>query len=136
MRQPKQYKKLFSVREARTLVSDLRPRLLRMREVREHLGRYRDEAERASRDVACGGSTMPSAADYFPLVGEITFHLKYFQTIGVLIKDLSAGLVDFPSIRDGRVVFLCWHAEEETVSHWHEVNAGISGRNQIEQSEG
>ncbi|MDP7665030.1 MAG: DUF2203 domain-containing protein [Nitrospinota bacterium] len=136
MRKLKKYKKIFSVREARTLVPDLRPRLLRMREIREHLDRYRDEAEQTSRDVDRGGSTMPSAADYFPLVGEITSHLKYFQAIGVLIKDLSAGLVDFPSIRDGRVVFLCWHAGEETVSHWHEVDAGIADRNQIEQSEG
>ncbi|MDX2037655.1 MAG: DUF2203 domain-containing protein [Isosphaeraceae bacterium] len=43
------------------------------------------------------------------------------------------GLCDFPSLRDGRVVYLCWRLGEPSVAHWHELDAGFSGRQAIEE---
>jgi hypothetical protein len=48
--------------------------------------------------------------------------------MGVLVKDLETGLLDFPSERDGEIVFLCWRHGEPSVAHWHAVDAGFSGR--------
>lgn len=47
---------------------------------------------------------------------------------GVIIKDLDMGLLDFPAQREGREVYLCWRLGEERIDWWHEVDAGLSGR--------
>jgi hypothetical protein len=48
--------------------------------------------------------------------------------MGVEIKHLDPALIDFPALRDGRVVFLCWQEGEATISFWHDVEAGFAGR--------
>ena len=51
--------------------------------------------------------------------------------LGVELKGIDQGLVDFPSIRDGHVVYLCWRQGEETIAYWHEKDAGFAGRQPI-----
>lgn len=51
--------------------------------------------------------------------------------IGCELKDFSSGLVDFPAEIDGRKVWLCWKLGEAEVTHWHELDAGFSGRRPI-----
>lgn len=51
--------------------------------------------------------------------------------LGVQLKDFVRGLVDFPSIMDGREVYLCWLLGEEEVTHWHELDAGFQGRQSL-----
>jgi len=50
------------------------------------------------------------------------------DTLGAHVKGFDPGVVDFFSIRDGRVVFLCWQEGEDEVSHWHELDAGFAAR--------
>jgi hypothetical protein len=54
--------------------------------------------------------------------------LEGLDAIGVLVKDVDAGLVDFPSVRDGREVFLCWQLGEEELAWWHTIEDGFRGR--------
>ncbi|MBV6522287.1 MAG: hypothetical protein MNPFHGCM_02433 [Gemmatimonadaceae bacterium] len=61
------------------------------------------------------------AADIQGFVGEL-------EELGVEFKSFDLGLVDFPSIRDGRAVLLCWKLNEPAVAHWHEISDGFSGR--------
>ena len=51
---------------------------------------------------------------------------------GVLIKDINIGLLDFPALRDGREVYLCWKHGEGDIAFWHEISAGFAGRQSIE----
>ena len=51
--------------------------------------------------------------------------------LGVVLKGPD-GLCDFPSLREGREVFLCWKLGEESVRHWHELNAGFAGRQPLD----
>ena len=54
-----------------------------------------------------------------------------FQDIldqGVIVRDVASGLVDFPSQREGREVFLCWIGGEEQIDFWHETNRGFAHR--------
>jgi hypothetical protein len=51
--------------------------------------------------------------------------------LGIELKDYSSGLIDFPSLRDGREVYLCWRLGEPEVAFWHELNAGFAGRQRI-----
>jgi hypothetical protein len=53
---------------------------------------------------------------------------------GAVVKDINTGLLDFPSIREGREVFLCWRLGEEKIAYWHETDAGFAGRQPLDPS--
>ena len=62
-------------------------------------------------------------------------NMKYINTLlqrlkeaGVIIRHMKVGLVDFPHLREGRVIFLCWQAGENKIRYWHEVDGGKAGR--------
>ncbi len=57
--------------------------------------------------------------------------LERLQKYGCIVKDLDTGLVDFLALFEGREVFLCWQLGESTIRHWHEVDEGFAGRQQI-----
>jgi hypothetical protein len=58
--------------------------------------------------------------------------VEQLQRLGVLVKDLDRGLVDFPSLRDGEEVLLCWRVGEEEIAHWHGVDEGFAGRKPLD----
>lgn len=55
--------------------------------------------------------------------------------LGVELKDLDRGLLDFPALRGGAEVLLCWHVGEESVSSWHGLEEGYAGRKPIDWGE-
>ncbi|MEQ1843403.1 MAG: DUF2203 domain-containing protein [Verrucomicrobiales bacterium] len=57
--------------------------------------------------------------------------LKQFSRREIFIKDLDAGVIDFPSFAAGREVFLCWRRGELDVDHWHDLDSDFSGRVRI-----
>jgi hypothetical protein len=59
---------------------------------------------------------------------EVMAALEGLDAIGVLVKDVDAGLVDFPSVRDGNEVFLCWQLGEDELAWWHTIEDGFRGR--------
>jgi hypothetical protein len=54
--------------------------------------------------------------------------VERLERLGVLVKDLDRGLVDFPALRRGEEVLLCWQAGEDEVAHWHGLEEGFAGR--------
>jgi hypothetical protein len=56
------------------------------------------------------------------------------EEMGVLIKDLDIGLVDFPTLFRGEEVYLCWRMDEDDIDHWHGVNEGFAGRRPIDKN--
>lgn len=81
-----------------------------------------DEAEKVERD------TQRLAGDIERYVGEL-------RELGVDFKGFDEGLVDFPAEMDGRRVYLCWKLGEESVEHWHDVDAGFAGRRKLVTSD-
>ena len=61
-------------------------------------------------------------------VERIRERLKPIEERGILVKDADPGLVDFPSLKEGREVYLCWREGEDAIRFWHEVDAGFAGR--------
>lgn len=59
---------------------------------------------------------------------EIEGFVAELTELGVECKDLGRGLMDFAGERDGRTVYFCWQHGERSVAHWHELDAGFSGR--------
>ena len=54
--------------------------------------------------------------------------LKGIDDLGILVRNIEMGLVDFPAERDGRLIYLCWISGESTVAFWHETNVGFTDR--------
>jgi hypothetical protein len=50
------------------------------------------------------------------------------EAVDVVLRDPRRGLIDFPSLRDGEEIYLCWMSGEETVAWWHLPDAGFAGR--------
>ena len=57
--------------------------------------------------------------------------VEELQALGVLVKDLDRGLVDFPALRDGEEVLLCWQVGEDEIRYWHGVDEGFAGRKEL-----
>jgi hypothetical protein len=55
------------------------------------------------------------------------------DSIGVQVKDLEAGLLDFPCRMDDQVVLLCWRMGETAIEHWHTVESGFQGRQPVDE---
>lgn len=68
------------------------------------------------------------------LAGEIESCLDELEQVGCHFKGFEDGLVDFPSLRDGRVVYLCWQHGEAGVTYWHEMDDGFSGRRPLDET--
>jgi hypothetical protein len=59
---------------------------------------------------------------------EIAGLVSRIQALGILVKDLDRGLIDFPALREGEEVLLCWELGEEQVEYWHGLEEGFAGR--------
>jgi hypothetical protein len=65
---------------------------------------------------------------------DITYHLEELEMVGCYLKDFELGVINFPSILNGRVVFLCWMFGEVEVGFWHELTKGLAERKPITKS--
>ena len=63
---------------------------------------------------------------------EIVRIINRIEAYGCIVKDIDLGLIDFPSMREGRAVYLCWKAGEERITHWHGMDEGFSERKSLE----
>lgn len=121
------FERLFTVEEADALLPRLRELLA---DVSVHLGTLREKAPHLEPILAAAGSNGGGrvGSEYGVEAYRLYVAIGRIRELGVLIKDLDAGLVDFPHERDGRVVFLCWLPHEARITHWHELEAGFAGR--------
>ena len=55
------------------------------------------------------------------------------DAMGVQVKDLDIGLLDFPCEVDGQIILLCWKLGEQTITHWHGVSEGFAGRKPVDE---
>ncbi|MEK6963549.1 MAG: DUF2203 domain-containing protein [Nanoarchaeota archaeon] len=57
--------------------------------------------------------------------------MEQIETMGVEVKDLEQGLIDFPGQFEGREIYLCWKLGEDRIRHWHELDTGFDARQEI-----
>lgn len=124
--------KLFTVAEANALLPTVRGIVKRIQQAHRKLGSYHDAAKTAAEGAEQGGGGFDDGLRYATLLIKFTSETSELESLGVQLKDFGRGLVDFPSIRDGRVVLLCWQlGEGDEVEWWHEVEDGFAGRSPI-----
>ncbi|MDQ3817790.1 MAG: DUF2203 domain-containing protein [Acidobacteriota bacterium] len=125
--------KLFSVEEANALLPTVRLILLRIQRAVRRLASYQQEAQQAAEGAELGGGGMARGTQYVSLLIDLYSSASELETLGVQLKDQDRGLIDFPSMRDGRVVLLCWQlGEGDRIEWWHDVEAGFAGRQPLE----
>lgn len=84
-------------------------------------------AQTASERAIEGGGTS-RGVEYASAVAGFLELTQEILSLGVEIKDFERGLCDFPHLRDGKVVYLCWQRNEPSVEWWHDIEAGFAGR--------
>ena len=73
--------------------------------------------------------------DFDALVKELEACVEELVALGIVVKDVDLGLVDFPARRHGEDVLLCWHVGEERVAFWHGLEEGYAGRKPVDWGE-
>jgi hypothetical protein len=81
-------------------------------------------------DVSIAAKTRMEMESHLQRVRE---SIAEIDSIGVQVKDLEAGLLDFPCRLDDEVVLLCWRMGEPAIEHWHTVEAGLQGRQPVDE---
>jgi Uncharacterized conserved protein (DUF2203) len=89
------------------------------------LGRRASEAV-AALDTSSGGA-YPGREVARPLV-ELSRAVAELEAVEVVLRDAERGLVDFPAVRDGQEIYLCWLVDEEEIRFWHPIESGFAGR--------
>ncbi len=120
------YERHFTVEEANALLDGLRPVLRQLREASELLTDA--EVHSLLADAAPGNGGGEPGRQVGEAFLEVRRLLLAVQGSGIVIRDVDRGLIDFPAIRDGEEVYLCWELGEDDVSWWHELDAGFGGR--------
>ena len=106
------------------------PRVMELIEIlRAASARLGDREARAALGEAApgngGGEAGRTVSEGFLELRDAVLELR---ERGILLRDLERGLVDFPALREGREVYLCWEEGEDEVAFWHEPDAGFAGR--------
>lgn len=122
--------KTFSILEAKALLPRLRELFDEMRRHRSALVRLTKHVDRARAAAEFGGGT-PYGAAYLDHASSFAVAYETIGETGVVVKDIVAGLVDFPHEYEGRIVYLCWRFGEETLDWWHEIEDGFAGRRRL-----
>jgi hypothetical protein len=73
------------------------------------------------------GGSYPGRDFARPLV-ELSRAVGELEAVDVVLRDIDRGLIDFPALRDGEEVYLCWLLDEDRIGFWHEPDAGFAGR--------
>jgi hypothetical protein len=107
--------------------------------VRERLRELEGEQRELVRTIAGNGSGYAvndaRRPEYETLAGELERCLLELDALGVVVKDIDLGLLDFPARREGEDVLLCWHVGEDSVTSWHGLEEGFAGRKPVDWGE-
>lgn len=124
--------KLFTLEEALALLPTVRQLMLEIQAAKRALDEASAELDRLlgltsgnghlAADVAAARRAVQAAGEALQrLIADL-------DSTGAELKGIEEGLVDFPSEREGRVVYLCWRLGEDTIAWWHELETGFAGR--------
>lgn len=121
-----QHARHYSLAEANAMIGDLRERIAMLRSARA--GLTDSEARGALDDAApTNGGGAPGKVVSEGFLG-LRSGLAEIGELGIVLRDLDRGLVDFPSLRDGEEIYLCWTEDEDEIAYWHSLESGFAGR--------
>lgn len=132
--------KTFTLDEAQSLLPVLEALLRRAREGKEAAERVENDLADLSRRIYLSGGMKVDVAGVARQRADLDGHMQRVResiaeidSIGVQVKDLDTGLLDFPFRLDDQVVLLCWRMGEPAIEHWHTVESGFQGRQPVDE---
>lgn len=124
----------FTPEEANALLPAVRPIVERLVESKRAFDVAQERSDEVGRRISGNGGAIPPAelgelhSELARLAGELGQALEELEALGVIVKDIDTGLVDFPSVRDGEPVLLCWQLGEGEIAWFHGYDDGYAGR--------
>lgn len=133
--------RVFTPAEANAALSHVRPVAERLVAVRARMREL--EKTQASLVTSIGGNgggyavndLTAARSEFTSLADAAAACVERLEELGVVLKDLDAGLLDFPAVREGEDVLLCWHVGEPAVAYWHGLEEGFAGRKPVDWGE-
>lgn len=121
----------FTLQEANEALDAIRPWMDELQTIRLTILANQPEAWPAlERSAGNGGNrALSNMVQDFEKLDALVHRI---QETGAILKDINLGLLDFPALREGREVYLCWQYGEGDIAFWHEVETGYAGRQPIE----
>jgi hypothetical protein len=120
----------FTLEEANALLARVEPMLQTLRRARDQLTDAEShEALAGAAPGNGGGSPGRDVGEAFLAVRSL---LGELEELGIVLRDIDRGLIDFPAIQDGREIYLCWQLDEDEIGFWHDLESGFGGRRPLE----
>ena len=123
------HRRHYTLDEARAQLPWVAERLAELRAARERL----TDAE--ARQALAEGAPSNGGGSPGRQVGEAFLALQSAAAAlaarEIVLRDLHRGLIDFPAMRNGREIYLCWVDGEPDIGFWHELDAGFAGRQRL-----
>lgn len=116
----------YTADQANALLHEVRATVRRLQDAKRVLQDEDFDTGFATHADAAGGAYAGRVRATAAVAATLGF--EHLEELDLLVRDLEAGLIDFPSLRDGREVYLCWQVEENEVGHWHAAETGYPSR--------
>jgi hypothetical protein len=131
--------KTFTIDEAQSLLPLLEALLKRAIDGKQAAEKIELNLSELARRIYLSGGMKVDPASVIKQRGELEDQMKQVREtiseideIGVQVKDIDSGLLDFPCRLDDQVVLLCWRMGETSIEHWHTMEAGFNGRQPVD----
>ncbi len=121
----------FTLDEANALVPWLEEMFRKQELIRQEYVTLQKRLSELAKDHGSEDETAKIKANAELLARHIEEAVEDILDRGIIVRDVATGLIDFPSQREGREVYLCWICGEERIDFWHETNRGFSHRKRL-----
>jgi hypothetical protein len=126
--------RIFSLAEAEALLPTLRSLLGEIGAAWNHVRELNPEVQKA-RDASAFDGFSKAGVEYVESVSHLMLLIHQIKELGVHLKDAEKGLCDFPYIRRGKMVYLCWQLGEDRIEYWHDIETGFAGREPLDETD-
>jgi hypothetical protein len=132
--------RFYDIDAANAALAEVEPLLATLSDQRAELIRLRDRAIATSSPAGSGPSGKDDEEEGRLLrlrmqgvVDQMAAAVARIDQLGIALRDIERGLIDFPALASGRQVWLCWQLGEARVDHWHELESGFGGRRPLSE---
>lgn len=129
--------KLYTLEEANQMLPKIKELLETLAETKLEINKHQAEIDVLELiQEGSGVKRVKPGSAYFEkkleemqvLFDQFKQNIHQFSELGCELKDLDQGLVDFYSLKEDKLVYLCWRKGEKKISHWHDIETGFAGR--------